>query len=59
MHAESLARAEYQPQQTIKNGNESGTMIDLTRDGLLFLNFSEHFIFRYILRIIFNNVASN
>ena len=35
MHAESLVRAENQPQQaaTTNNGNESVTMMDLTRDG--------------------------
>ncbi|CAF2417956.1 unnamed protein product [Rotaria sp. Silwood2] len=32
MHAESLARAENQPQQTITNGHESVMMMDLTRD---------------------------
>jgi hypothetical protein len=38
MHAESLVRAENQPQQTattITNTNESVIMMDLTRDGLL------------------------
>jgi hypothetical protein len=37
MHAESLVRAENQPQQpssiTAANGNESAMMMDLTRDG--------------------------
>ena len=35
MHAESLVRAENQPQQTTTttNANESVTMMDLTRDG--------------------------
>ncbi|CAF3754560.1 unnamed protein product [Rotaria socialis] len=32
MHAESLARAENQPQQTITTGHESVMMMDLTRD---------------------------
>jgi hypothetical protein len=36
MHAESLVRAENQPQPATINPNESVTMImDLTRDGLL------------------------
>lgn len=34
MHAESLARAENQPQQPIPTGHESVMMMDLTRDGL-------------------------
>jgi hypothetical protein len=36
MHAESLVRAENQPQQTITttNGNESVIMMDLTHNGL-------------------------
>jgi hypothetical protein len=35
MHAESLVRAENQPQQnTTTNANESVMMMDLTRDGL-------------------------
>jgi hypothetical protein len=35
MHAESLVRAESQPQQpTINHSNESMMMMDLTRDGL-------------------------
>jgi hypothetical protein len=35
MHAESLVRAENQPQQTTTNhGNDSIMMMDLTRDGL-------------------------
>lgn len=35
MHAESLVRAENQPQQATaaNNANESVTMMDLTRDG--------------------------
>jgi hypothetical protein len=41
MHAESLVRAENQPQQTATttNANESVMMMDLTRDGLLLLIF--------------------
>lgn len=36
MHAESLVRAENQPQQSTINLNESTTeMMDLTRDGSL------------------------
>jgi len=37
MHAESLVRAENQPQQTTTNtnGNESVMMMDLTHNGLL------------------------
>jgi hypothetical protein len=36
MHAESLVRAENQPQQSTFNPNDSTTMMmDLTRDGLL------------------------
>jgi hypothetical protein len=35
MHAESLVRAENQPQQNVTtNANESVMMMDLTRDGL-------------------------
>jgi hypothetical protein len=35
MHAESLVRAESQPQQTtINHSNESMMTMDLTRDGL-------------------------
>jgi hypothetical protein len=34
MHAESLVRAENQPQQTTTNGNESIMMMDLTNNGL-------------------------
>lgn len=41
MHAESLVRAENQPQQATKtnatnpNANDSVMMMDLTRDGLI------------------------
>jgi len=34
MHAESLVRAESQPQQTIINHSNEPMMMDLTRDGL-------------------------
>jgi hypothetical protein len=45
MHAESLVRAENQPQQNVTtNANESVMMMDLTRDGLfVYKSFSFYF----------------
>jgi hypothetical protein len=59
MHAESLVRAENQPQQTATttNANESTMMMDLTRDGLLISNYL-FFSFYSHLRFIFNNITN-